>query len=87
MKCPKCETETIHNSTGETLVGYPIFNDELGKHNHNDNCLKRYYHCKNCGHNWIESIIRTCTNKKCDWKGVNKCFCHKEPKVEKWTDK
>ena len=84
MKCPKCDTEMKSHSTGETLVGYEIFDKDGKEHHHNDNCLKRYYHCPKCAHMWIESIVRSCEH--CDWKGKDKCFCHAGMKVAAWTD-
>lgn len=86
MKCQRCGTETKHGGTFQTLVGFGTFTDALGEHEHNDNCLKRYYRCMNCKNDWIESIRRTCSLKACDWKGKTSCFCHDGEKVDTWTD-
>ena len=86
MKCPKCEIETKFNIVTETLVGYGQFLDNTGTpHQHNDNCLKREYTCIN-GHEWDESIIRTCNVSGCNWTGKTECGCHKGKKVQCWTD-
>lgn len=87
MKCPKCDTETRHTGTGETLVGYPVFVDAQDReHHHNDNCEKRRYLCVSCGEVWVESIRRRCNIENCDWKGKTTCHCHAGNKVDEWTD-
>jgi len=83
VKCPQCEEKLTYNSAyGEsrTLVGY--YSGEDG-HNHDDNCIIRYYKCKN-GHNIKLSIRRTCSKKGCEWKGSDECFCHEGKKIDRW---
>src|SRR3954463_7377005 len=90
MKCPECGSETRHSGTSTTLVGFGgPFTDASGSHEHDDNCLKRYYRCDN-GHDWIESKRRTCNDRHgqpaCEWVGKPSGQCHASPKVDAWTD-
>lgn len=74
-ECSQEISEQILEMT--TLVGYysPV------GHSHDDNCLKRYYVCKN-GHEISIAKIRKCPT--CDWIGKKECFCHYGKKVEEW---
>lgn len=81
MICSECSADVTYEYAGMTLVG---FYSPPG-HNHDDNCYKRHYSCK-CGHEWVESIIRTCPRPDCDWQGKTECFCHPGQKVKQWTD-
>lgn len=86
MKCPNCGTETRHTGTSTTLVGFsPRLIDGV-EHDHDDNCLKRGYACNSCGHDWAESVRRTCSVPSCAWRGKETCFCHAGPKVDAWSD-
>ena len=83
MNCPSCKSPTVYSEESSTLVSYQSPNG----HNHDDNCLKRYYACM-CGRSWVESVRRQCDIPGCGWQGKRTCFCHPdEPKVEQWTDK
>lgn len=89
MKCPDCgsnDTEMEMEGIFTTLVGYGRFEDELGEHHHDDNCLKRRYVCCDCSAKWTESIVRRCNLSGCGWEGKLECACLKSPKVTKWTD-
>lgn len=81
MKCPDCGVETQYFSEGETMVGY----SSPRGHDHDDNCRKRYYQCAN-GHDWVESIRRTCPRPGCDWRGKAHCDRCGGAKVDAWTD-
>jgi len=52
-------------------------------HDHDDNCVKRDYVCKN-GHHITISKRNKCPNPDCDWVGDDKCFCHPDKKVDDW---
>ena len=79
MKCEICNEEMSFDHTFMTLVAY---NSPAG-HDHDDNCLIRNYICSN-GHVKIVSLRRRCSS--CDWVGKDKCFCHPDKKVDKWSD-
>ena len=80
--CPECSEPFVkHTAETTTLLGYYD-----GHHDHDDNCLKRVYVCKN-EHRTLLSIIRTCsTSYDCDWTGKKRCFCHPGDKVVAWPD-
>ena len=81
INCPICKDKIIKQiGFGEsmTLVGYF---SEPG-HNHDDNCRKRLYLCKN-NHKFALSKINKC---HCGWEGKKDCFCHKGEKVNSWPD-
>ena len=63
----------------QTLVGY--YSPE--GHNHDDNCLKCEYHCKN-GHYITLSVRRKCLKEGCTWQGKTTCFCHPTEKLNEW---
>lgn len=85
MQCAKC-SESLVPSIGpfegmrSTLVGMPI--GECG-YEHDDNCLKRNYTCKN-GHTVTLSLRRSCVH--CGWKGIETCWCHSGKKLGRWPD-
>ena len=62
-----------------TLVG---FISPKG-HDHDDNCLTRFYICSN-NHEITISKIKKCP--VCEWTGKKECFCHRGMKVEEWPD-
>lgn len=80
MRCDICNELMSHNGTGSTMVGGFFVADG---HNHDDNCKKRLYRCKN-GHHKLISRRNKCP--KCDWKGKEECFCHTGKKVDEWPD-
>ena len=65
-----------------TLTTYVAYYSPPG-HNHDDNCLTRFYQCKN-GHTTIVSKRRRCPI--CDWVGKETCFCHPGKKVDEWPN-
>ena len=83
MKCEQCG-ELLHPVTGstyETTVG------QLGVvppgHEHDNNCLSRFYVCKN-GHRVHFFLRRRCP--ACDWRGKETCFCHEGKKLDRWPE-
>lgn len=86
MKCPDCGTDTRHGGTWATLVGFSPRMIDGVEHDHDGNCLKRYYRCPNCDRHWTESLRRSCSVPGCEWKGKATCFCHPDPKVDAWSD-
>ena len=83
MKCIECDEELIATDGCEfmTLLGYP----SPPGHNHDDNCRKRVYWCKN-GHKQLISKRNKCPNPDCDWVGKDECFCHPGKKLEEWPE-
>jgi len=83
MKCTKCGEELIACDPGEirTLLGY----SSPPGHNHDDNCIKKAYWCKN-NHMNLLSIRRRCSNPDCDWVGKKDCFCHDGKKLDEWPE-
>lgn len=83
MKCIQCNEELIitDGCVFRTLVGYSSIPD----HNHDDNCTKMIYWCKN-DHQQIISKRNRCPNADCDWVGIDDCFCHDGKKVDKWPE-
>jgi len=81
MNC-KCGKPLLSYYTeGNTLVGYY----SPPGHDHDDNCLSRYYECA-AKHTTSISIQRRCSAPGCDWVGKAECFCHKGTKVTEWPD-
>jgi len=83
MSCKECGEKLIYDQKGTwgTLVGYSSPSGH--GHDHDDNCLKRSYVCKN-GHRKTVSLRRSCP--ACDWVGKADCFCHEGPKVDEWPE-
>jgi len=83
MKCIKCGEELIgcEDASVSTLLGY----SSPPGHDHDDNCVRKIYWCKN-GHDQAVSIRRRCLNPKCDWVGKDECFCHPGKKVDEWPE-
>lgn len=80
MNCTECNAPMTHSGTMVTLVGY----SSPEGHNHDDNCQKREYRCRN-GHTVCISRRNRCL--KCDWKGKERCWCHTPPaKVDEWPE-
>ena len=78
MNCPECGGPFVkHGGTSMTLVGY---GDGPCGREHDDNCQKRIYVCKN-GHRTEVSRRNSC---ECGWKGKETCFCHAGTKVDRW---
>jgi hypothetical protein len=82
MNCAICG-QPLKNAGGGlmTCVGY--FSPP--GHDHDDNCWKRSYVCEN-GHRVTLSVRRSCPAPGCNWKGKEKCFCHKGPKLDAWPE-
>lgn len=77
-KCPECGDPFVdHGGTSTTLVGC----SSPDGHDHDVNCLKREYRCKN-GHYTVLSLVRTCP--ACEWTGPDTCFCHEGKKIARW---
>jgi hypothetical protein len=81
MKCKECDQELKYDYEMSTCVGY----SSPPGHNHDNNCLKRYYYCDQ-GHKYTVSKRRKCPNPTCSWAGKETCWCHPDPKVDKWPD-
>lgn len=65
----------------QTLMGY----SSPPGHDHDDNCKKRLYFCKNDHENAI-SIRRRCSAPGCAWVGKERCFCHSGTKIDQWPE-
>jgi len=82
MICEICGEEMYWDTHEEqTCVGYY----SPPGHDHDDNCRKRKYVCKN-GHIKIVSKRNRCPNPDCDWVGQETCFCHPGKKVDEWPE-
>ncbi len=81
MKCIECNEDLVACTQGsaQTLVGY----SSPPGHDHDDNCVKKEYWCKN-DHIQVLSKQRRCSNPDCAWVGKDECFCHKGKKVDEW---
>ena len=84
MECIECGEELVACEDGScsTLVGY---GPSPPGHNHDDNCVKKGYWCKN-EHYQIVSKRRICPHPDCDWAGKEECFCHPGKKVDEWPE-
>lgn len=80
--CSECNEPFVEcRGIEETLVG----SASPPGHDHNNNCMTGHMYCAN-GHRTFLPLRRKCCVEGCDWKGKEKCFCHKGPKVEEWPE-
>ena len=79
LLCAKCgeKMEDLKYGESTTLVAY----HSPPGHNHDDNCIKRSYGCRN-GHMIEVSKRNKCP--ACDWVGKEECFCHDGKKYDEW---
>lgn len=80
LTCPTCGSPSRMVGESTTLVGYY----SPPGHDHNDNCVKRRYVCRN-EHVWMESRQNRCSTPGCEWVGKASCFCHGD-KVKEWSE-
>ena len=66
--------------TSQTLLGFA----SPAGHDHDDNCLVREYRCIRCGDRLRVSKRRSCP--ACGWEGRDDCWCHPDPKLDKWPE-
>ncbi len=74
--CNKCAGKMVSDVGTSTCVGY--FSPE--GHDHNDNCVSRFYECETCGYSFSVSKQNKCP--ACDWVGKSSCFCHEGEKLK-----
>ncbi len=73
-ECPNCQSHEVEAKDGynTTLVGF------LGGapgHDHNNNCWKKFYRCRECDTKWEHALRRRCPAEDCDFETKETCFC------------